>query len=270
MGSGISRTQLGGLGSGLSGAMGRTGLASPGSALPLNFLLDSRAAGDGTAIVAYDAEFSTLLDAPGGSASSDGGAVGSISDLFGNEGPAVQATAGARPTLDIDGINGRPALLFDGGDWLKLASFAGGAQAQPFTAVVVGKLGSIEPGNTDFLTQGSGAAWQLYLRPGSNAFVLYAGSILADTVPPDTSIHLHAGFSSGASSKYYKDGALRITGNAGTNSLNGLTIGATPGGGENLPTGSFVGAAAVFSGDIGADAREFIHQAAVARFGVPA
>jgi len=49
-------------------------------------------------------------------AGADGAAISSWPDLSAANDPAVQATSAQRPTLDLDGANGQPGVVFDGAD----------------------------------------------------------------------------------------------------------------------------------------------------------
>ena len=75
--------------------------------------LSDRSGGSDSVIRAISgADIGTWLDADDITGVADGGAISAWSAKEGN-GTDTQGTSGKRPTLDIDGLNGRPAVKFD-------------------------------------------------------------------------------------------------------------------------------------------------------------
>lgn len=231
-----------------------------------SFLNSADAAGDGSIVAVYDAAYSTLLDAPAGSPASDGGAVGSISDVSGNEAPAVQSTVGARPTLDLDGFGGGPCLTFDGGDYLQLNAWAGGVEEQPNTLVVVFSLATaasfqrvLGVGNAadrNEIVCGSGGNWEQY-----------GGASVDSGIAADTGAHLALGVFDATSSYLVVDGVQGATGSVGAHGSQGICLGGSVGS-VLVANGAKIAACAVYAGDIGATARSYIWTQAQARWGL--
>jgi len=197
---------------------------------------------------------------------------GALDDLSGNGNHITQSTAGARPTVDDTGVNSLRALSFDGGDFLLRTTFVGGADAQPNTTMVICKLAST--GAAYMIMQSAGAIGtrnQIYksnASPGN--YRLWAGSESGNCGAADTNLHLHVGLFNGASSALYTDGSGTTSLNPSTDDLNGFAIGAQHDGTNRVPNGTFICAAAAWSGDIGATARGNLKTWAVAKWGTPA
>lgn len=235
---------------------------------PSNFLVEAEAYGLGAIRAVYDAEHSTLLDAPAGSPAVDTGAVGSVSDIGGgSQGALDQSNATERPTLAATGFLGsQPCILFDGGDVLELTGgWSGGADAQPFTIVLVAQLGS-NAGTYVLAGNGAGSTVQIKAQ-GTTRWQVTAGTTANSTDVPDTNPHVLIAVFNGATTKLYKDGTEIISGAGGSNGLNGLAIGAANGGFFYMPSGSKIAAAAAYTGDIGAAAISYIQAAATSRWG---
>lgn len=111
----------------------------------------------------------------------DGAAVATWEDLSENGNDLVQATSGARPVVDIDKINGHPAVVADGVDDFLSVTLASDITTNPYTVIAmagtdVGDLGS---GVSNYLFStvrtdaGNGAS--LY-RASAEQYVLVRGS----------------------------------------------------------------------------------------------
>jgi len=236
----------------------------------INITVDWMLNGQGTTIVGYDTAsgFSgTWQDAARSVAAGDGDACYTFDDLSGNGDHLVQATAGARPTVDANGINSLQSLNFDGGDYMQIAAFTGGAVSQPVTIVVIGQVGAT--GGAHYWQDGGSSAAQVVLYQNGTTWQYYAGSGVDTTVTQNTNLHLHLVVFNGASSTYYLDGTSVKTGNAGANTINGFTMCAKQDGTLIISNGTRIAAMAVFSGDVGATARGNIKTWSVAKWGTP-
>lgn len=163
---------------------------------------------------------------------------------------AVQFTGTKQPAYraSVAALNGKPAVQGDGvDDFLQTAAWSS-ALTQPSSVVVVGSV-SAEDNLTDGITSTNrhlvkeilGTDWRIF-----------AGTSV-DGGTSDTDPHLFAAVFNGASSTLDVDGVEVVSGNAGAQTLTGLTIGSNYNGTAAWNSGhiAFVGAIA---GDIEADA----------------
>jgi len=138
---------------------------------------------------------------------------------------AEQTTTGNQPKIydSSTGVvteNGKPTLDFDGtNDALQSAAFT--SIAQPFTASIVftldvANIAVVHDGGTD----------RAGLSTGNNQWTTFAGASLRNT-STDTNQHVITSIYNSSSSKQYVDGANTITGDAGTQSIDAVTLGAT-------------------------------------------
>lgn len=154
-------------------------------------------------------------------AAADADPVGSWSDGSGQNNHASQATAGSRPLLKLGILNGRPVIRFDGAnDRLQTAAF-GAALAQPNTVFVVAKRTG---GGAEAFLDGRTDATHLFRKNVGGSYNLYAGGDFV-VVAADANWHIVQGVFNGASSKARVDGGAAATGNAGTSSMDGATVG---------------------------------------------
>lgn len=234
------------------------------------------ALGTATALLAgYDTVvgFSSLEDASDGSGgeAADTDPCGWMTDLSGNGNTVIQATSGAKPTVDADGIASKRCLSFDGGDHLARATFVGGASAQPNTVISV--VQPVGTGSTwAIMDGGTGNHLMDSVFSASDVYRLYAGSTLSFGAS-SSALHLMVGLFNEGSSKLWEDNVEKSVSagtTVGTGTLNGATIGAQQGGFTPLLIGSKGAVWAYFDGDIGASARAAWKTWAVAKFGTPA
>lgn len=166
-----------------------------------------------------DSTLATAVDA-------DGQPVGGWLDKSGAFRHVTRATAVRRPTYRSTGLNGMPTLEFDGvDDWL---GATGWTLPQPLTLFVVASR-SVAAGH---LLDGGAVTGRVVLYVPSSNFAMNAGSDVAGAAW-DSSAHVHAGVVNGASSSYRIDGAA-TAGNAGTASMEGISIGCNYGGNSRL------------------------------------
>lgn len=157
--------------------------------------------------------------------------VGLWTDAGPNNLSPAQATSTLRPICKINVLNTYPVVEFDGvDDYLATPAFAGSSPLQPLTAIAVVKYLT----NTERIFDGITVNKLFYGHNGSGGWNLYAGTgPIVTAFLWDTAWHIHVVIANGASSKIYVDGgAAKVTGNAGTNGLDGLTIGAGGAGGQ--------------------------------------
>lgn len=149
-------------------------------------------------------------------------------DLSGN-GNHLTASGAVRP--DYDSTN--KWVLFDGvGERLDLSSFAGGNLSQPFS--IVGAYKFVAKGS-GFQTVIDGDPLQVgrggWYEDTDNLKLTPSNEVVKN--PLDTNWHINALLADGANVEFYEDGGSDLASTTtGTSTLNGLTVGASGGGGE--------------------------------------
>lgn len=154
----------------------------------------------------------------------DGASVATINDETGNGHTASQATAGKKPVLRSTGLGGKPAWEFDGvDDFAQTGSFT--AIGQPATIVLVCQFLALSGTNEPIDGIGSSNRMIVFSNATSRYSINAGTSIAAGTT--NTSPHaLIAEFNSAANDTLLVDGTNVITGEAGSQSATGLTLGA--------------------------------------------
>ena len=148
-------------------------------------------------------------------------------DQSGNGNHATQGVAGSQPKI-YDGTtgvvteNGKPAVEFDGSGDNFVASSVSLTQAA--TSTIVAKTND---SNVNYFFDGDDSTNRLLAFQNSTAdgFSLFGGSILASGTK-NTNQNLHFALFNGASSTYHLNGNSIASGNLGSNSADGITIGA--------------------------------------------
>lgn len=147
------------------------------------------------------------------------GAVSQWSDKSGFGRNLLQATGASQPTYSI----ATRTLTFDGtDDFLKTAAFTLG---QPTTVYFVGS--QVSWANTDYILDGfainSGAVLQQTLTPNIDIFA--GGSLVSNNTLAVAQLGLLRIVFNGTSSSFGVNGAAAVTGNSGSASMGGLTVG---------------------------------------------
>ena len=154
-------------------------------------------------------------------------------DQSGNENHVVQTTIGNQPKIVSSGSlltqGGNPCINFDGtDDFLNKPTYTQGALSQPNTAFAVAKLDAYTNTNRKIFDGDVATARNmLFLHNTSGGrFGYFAGNVRNTGEAGDENQHLFTAFYSGSSSIFRIDGTQKDTGNAGTNTMNGIVIGA--------------------------------------------
>ena len=153
-----------------------------------------------------------------------GGAVSQWDDKSGNGNDVTQGTAAAQPTSGTRTLNGLNVLDFDGNDLLQSGNFSSALTARTIFGVAV----SDQTASIAYVVDGnvlnnrsavgiSGAGYRLYQGIGINAGT------------SDTSSHIYRAVFD-ATDTLHIDGVSTISGDAGSESMTGATIGAAPSG----------------------------------------
>ena len=161
---------------------------------------------------------------------SDQDSVNSWEDETGN---GHDLTAGSAPTFITDGINGNPAVRFDGTNNYLDVAFS--ALSQPNNIYAVFRYRSINNDNdTLYDAEADPSDRNLFNQPSNDDFRIFAGEAL-DGGNADTNPHISSALFNGSSSTHRIDGAEVASGDAGTESLDGFTVGANRGDANNAP-----------------------------------
>lgn len=151
------------------------------------------------------------------------GAVSQWNDKSGNARHATQGTAGNRPTQQLNIVNGRPVVRFDGNNYLK--STFGVTLTQPTTIFIVWSITSSNSALAFSAFDGISVSnrnfyfWQKNLATYAGSFVSYAARSVPRAFAIDSCVF------NGANSQVRENGVLLNTRNPGTQVLTGLTIG---------------------------------------------
>jgi len=146
-------------------------------------------------------------------------------DQSGNGYNAIQSTTSNQPQIVSNGQvifeNGNPTLKFDGTDdyFTSIASYN-----QPFTYFVISKSFSVSVDKVMIDGSYSLNFVQLKHHQPSGRIIIFAGSILQG-LAHNTNQNLHYALYNGSSSQIGLNNGAASSGNAGTNSPTGLTIG---------------------------------------------
>lgn len=150
---------------------------------------------------------------------SDGNSVSTFTDITGT----ADLSATGSPTYRTGIINGKPVVRYDGADDFHQGTFT--TISQPNETFLVAAARSTATGNNEVLLDGGSRLEQSLYQTGSGDWTWRSGTANTDGTA-DTSFHLYDLQWDGASSVYRIDGTQIGTGDAGTNNLTGLTLGA--------------------------------------------
>jgi len=150
------------------------------------------------------------------------GQVSQWDDLSGSGNNVVQPTAANQPRSNRRTLNNLNVIDFDGSGELLAKTFASGL-TQPNTLFVVGKLDATGSERAFF----DGVAGGRHLLRGTalNFWLIYSGTFVQGSTT-NTDEHIFRALYNSTSSTLHIDGTLTLTGNAGTEALNGAVIGA--------------------------------------------
>ncbi len=152
-------------------------------------------------------------------AAANGDPIGGWKDRSGNNRHALQSTALRRPQYSVNGLLGKPTLLFDGVDDLMEVSPL--AMTQPMTVFVVARGNAA----TSRIFDGAGATNRAALFSGAGQWSMNAGTALNGGTWYTASRMFTCQFN-GGSSLLRIDGSAVASGNAGAQSITALILGA--------------------------------------------
>ena len=142
------------------------------------------------------------------------------SDKSGNGRDVTQAVDGQRPSYDVS--TGRVSFVAGNSDFLQSSTFAS-ALSQPNTVFIVANLAA-GGGAIQVIFSGAVAGNLNNFLMISGNFSLYAGTILADGAR-NANDNIKVGRFNGANSKYWHNGVLVASGEAGAQALDGISLG---------------------------------------------
>jgi len=149
------------------------------------------------------------------------GKVAIMYDLSGNNSHAQQANSANRPIFKDIGLNNLPVLSFTGNQFLK-AQYPT-SLSQPITSFAVWK--TTQSANVVCYCNYSSSLFDL--QSYSNGIQIYTSSGIGYSKPCPFDFILSTAIYNGSSSKIFENGILKASGNVGSSSMNGITIGAT-------------------------------------------
>jgi hypothetical protein len=176
----------------------------------------------------------------------------------------TQGTAADKPIYraSVATFNNQPALQFDGTDWLRGAWSA--TLSQPNTYFVVCKFDS--GGATTFMYDGDDASNRHALYVVSGVWRLFAGADFITGVSVNANVNIYMAIYNGASSQLAINGTESGTGNPGTQTPDGFTVGADRAGSSDM-TG-YYGEVLVFDANLTTADKNRVQNYLAAKYGI--
>lgn len=192
----------------------------------------------------------------------DGQPVGAWVDQI--EAEYLQATTSAKPTYraSVAVLGNRPALQFDGNDFLQGAF--GAAITQPDTVFVVYKLGTIA-GTQSIFDGDDSTNRQDALVFGGNWAILAPGLVSGSAA--DINANIGVAVFNGASSAYHVNGISKVSGNAGSGAIDGLTLGSSNSGASGFVTGH-ISEFLIYGGSLSVSNKNIVQNYLSAKYGI--
>lgn len=164
---------------------------------------------------------STVYQSSGGNLSiSDGDPVGQWLDKSGNGRHMGQADGTRKPSLKLAAKNGRNIIRLDGvNDYLR-NSFTGN---QPFSLYIVHKFTA---NSNSYIYDGSDSSRWYFITGGGTTYISAGIELNTSSFSIGTNYRLYRIRLDGASSTVFSNGVSVLSGNLGSASVNGLTLGA--------------------------------------------
>ena len=161
----------------------------------------------------------------------DGDAVSTWTDETGN---GYDLTAGSAPSYVASGLNGNPIVQFDGsGNYLD-AAFTTVSQA--FHIFIVVTQRRINTSSSErYMGSADSTNWTFQQLADADDVNMFAGSNFNNSGVADTNAHIYSCLYDGSNTTLRQDGTIIATGNAGTNGMDGLTLGTNNNGDNPAP-----------------------------------
>jgi len=135
----------------------------------------------------------------------------------------VQATPALQPAYVTGVLNNQPVLRFNAAEWMRV--IYGSTFTAPFTIFIVAKCTAT---SLAILIDSVSNYSYIYILPSVTRLAIgdFVKELRDNTSTISTNFITSKIIANGTSSAIYEDGVLKVTGNAGTISYNGLTLGA--------------------------------------------
>lgn len=147
-------------------------------------------------------------------------------DKSGNEYHASQSTSSKRPLSETrTSNNGNNVVDFAGNDALTTTSFDSSHRSQAHTVFVVAKRDSVTSNRRNLFDGLSSTTRHRAISDSNQKYAMHAGSTVVSDFDARTLEELHSLIFDGASSTYYVQQDDIATGDAGSQSLDGMAIG---------------------------------------------
>lgn len=143
-------------------------------------------------------------------------------DKSGNGNDVTQATGSRQPTANSRTISSKRVLDFDGGNSLKSVPIS--FPAQPTTIFVVAQ-DDVQGGGFIFDGNALTTAITMFQATAPDRFRAFAGTVLDFNSALSSAPTIRTFIANGVNSEQFIDGASVVTGDAGTQTLGGITIG---------------------------------------------
>lgn len=153
--------------------------------------------------------------------------IGSWPDAGPGNLPAAQATSANRPLAKTNVLNGLTVAQFDGVNDSLFTGFYAAAATQPVTRFSVARY--MATAGNQYLLEGRILNEMSLTNAGTTLVGIYAGGAFVANVPTDTAWHIFCETFNGTSSNIRVGGGVGFVGNAGANSLTGLSLAGTAG-----------------------------------------
>ena len=158
-------------------------------------------------------------------ASADDAKVGGWVDQSTAGNTVTIADTSKRPTLKLNILNGKPAVRFAGSNTWLIKQF-GSAYTQPLTIFALGTASDKNAYWFDVDGSGTNRVAIIFNSAAQDNTYLFAGAGFQYNFSLPLAATIYTGIVNGASSYIYFNGSQVATGNAGTNSMGGVTLGA--------------------------------------------
>ena len=172
----------------------------------------------------------------------DGDSISTWLDISGNGNNVTQPTSANQPHYCPGGMNGKPAVKFDGNQWMT-GALAG--RTQPETIFVVAVGFDNELGNNTFIDSGTVNRFRLFYSSTDAYVTIDSGVALTNPAVEVNEPFIAAIVYNGASSSFMING-VNVTGNAGGSFGDGLTIGTD--GSQVSPLTGYIAEVLIYSG----------------------
>jgi hypothetical protein len=186
----------------------------------------------------------------------------------------AQAVGGSKPFYKTNIVNSQPVARFDGSaDFLSGAYTNAGALTQPFTIFAVAALdaAAVNDGNLRTIVDGDDITNRALVRQDLTAspddWAIYAGTLITSGDATDSNWTIFTALFNGASSQLWEDGTSILSGDAGAQDPDGLTVGAKYDGTAAWWDGD-IAEIIVYDANLGAADRSTVQQYLADKYGI--